>query len=52
MAMRDERGATEQREVYVPPVLVEAGDFFDETQGDDNLGLAEGNGAYWCGACG
>ncbi len=50
--MNEELRMAEQREVYVPPVLAEAGGFFGETQGDDWRGLAEGNGQYWCGACG
>ncbi|RKN37602.1 lasso RiPP family leader peptide-containing protein [Streptomyces hoynatensis] len=50
--MSEERAVEAQREVYAPPMLTEAGSFSDKTQGDDNLGLAEGNGAYWCGACG
>ena len=49
--MSEEPSRDEQREVYVPPVLAFAGSFFDQTRGDDYLGLAEGNGFYWCGAC-
>jgi len=50
-AVSEESHTEDTREVYSPPVLVAAGSFFTETQGDDNLGIAEGNGAYWCGAC-
>jgi hypothetical protein len=44
--MSDE-ARVEEPEVYVPPMLAEAGAFAEETQGGGAQGIPEGDGTYF-----